>query len=214
MRVSWRLGVTLILFAGAAIVLQMAPSVRGAENSVSVLAFPPTLGAWSEGGNVPEETLPSDPNETLSVRRTYRHGRQVAWVSVGLFVGQNDETRQASVNKIYPQRGVNLIEPVSFAAPLGGPSVGTTALPAVVLHQDSRRLLVVYWHQMGNRVFGNEYRFRLALMRDMIFARRAESILVRIATPASTDVEMADGLAAAAGLAPTVYAALGRETVR
>ncbi len=200
MRIGWRLGVILILFAGAAVVLQMAPPVRGAENSVSVLAFPPTLGAWSEGGNVPEETLPSDPNETLSVRRTYRHGRQVAWVSV--------------VNKIYPQRGVNLIEPVSFAAPLGGPSVGTTALPAVVLHQDSRRLLVVYWHQMGNRVFGNEYRFRLALMRDMIFARRAESILVRIATPASTDVEMADGLAAAAGLAPTVYAALGRETVR
>ena len=214
MRIGWRLGVTLILFAGAAVVLQMTPPVRGAENSVSVLAFSPTLGAWSEGGDVPEETLPSDPNETLSVRRTYRHGRQVAWVSVGLFVGQNDEARQASVNKIYPQRGVNLIEAVSFAAPLSGPSAGTTPLPAVVLHQGSRRLLVVYWHQMGNRVFGNEYRFRLALMRDMIFARRAESMLVRIAAPASTESEMADSLAAAAGLAPAVYAALGREAVR
>jgi EpsI family protein len=214
MRVGWRLGVTLILFAGAAVVLQMAPPVRGAENSVSVLAFPSTLGAWSEEGDVPEETLPPDPNETLSVRRTYRHGRQVAWISVALFVGQNDEARRASVNKIYPQRGVNLIEPVSFAAPLGGATTRATALPAVVIHQGARRLLVVYWHQMGKQVYGSEYRFRLALMRDMIFARRAESMLVRIAIPASTESEMADGLAAAAGLAPTVHAALGRETVR
>jgi EpsI family protein len=158
--------------------------------------------------------LPPDPNETLSVRRTYRHGRQVAWISVALFVGQNDEARRASVNKIYPQRGVNLIEPVSFAAPLGGATTRATALPAVVIHQGARRLLVVYWHQMGKQVYGSEYRFRLALMRDMIFARRAESMLVRIAIPASTESEMADGLAAAAGLAPTVHAALGRETVR
>ena len=58
-------------------------------------------------------------------------------VSVGLFVGQNDEARQASVNKIYPQRGVNLIEAVSFAAPLSGPSAGTTPLPAVVMNGKS-----------------------------------------------------------------------------
>jgi len=209
-RIGWRLGVTLILFAASAVVLHMAPPVKGAVNPASLYAIPMTLGTWIGAEGVPEEILPPDPNEKISVRRTYRNGNHLAWVSVALFVGQDDAARRASINKIYPQRGASLIEPVSFAVPLDGSAAGPITLPAVIVHQDSRRLLVAYWHQIGNRVYGNEYRFRLALMRDVIFARRADTLLVRIATPAGPAAQVADDLAVVAGLAPSVYAVLGQ----
>jgi len=167
-----------------------------------------TLGTWVGAEGVPEEILPPDPNEKISVRRTYRNGNHLAWVSVALFVGQHDDARRASINKIYPQLGASLIEPTSFIVPLDASAAGPVTLPAVIVHQGSRRLLVAYWHQIGNRVYGNEYRFRLALMRDVIFARRADALLVRIATPANSQSEVADGVAAVAKLAPTLYAEL------
>ena len=214
MRTGWRLGVTLILFAVSAVVLRMIPPVMGAVNPVSLYAVPMTLGTWVGAEGAPEEILPPDPNEKISVRRTYRNGNHLAWVSVALFVGQDDDARRASIDKIYPRRGASLIESFSFAAPLDGSAAGPMTLPAVIVHQDSRRLLVAYWHQIGNRVYGNEYRFRLALMRDVIFARRADALLVRIATPAGPATQVADDLAVVAGLAPFIYAALGQETAK
>ena len=211
MRTGWRLGVTLILFAAGAVVLHMAPPVKGAVNPVSLYAIPMTFGTWAGAEGVPEEILPPDPNEKISVRRTYRKGEHLAWVSVALFVGQDDDARRASIIKIYPRRGVSLIELVSFAVPLNGSAAGPVTLPAVIVNQDSRRLLVAYWHQIGNRVYGNEYRFRLALMRDVIFARRADALLVRIATPTGPASQVADDLAVLAGLAPSICAALGQE---
>jgi EpsI family protein len=195
----------LILFAAGALVLRMAPPVTGAVNPVSLSAVPMTLGTWVGAEGVPEEILPPDPNEKISIRRTYRNGVQLAWLSVALFVGQDDDARRASINRIYPQRGASLIETVSFAVPLNGSAAGPVTLQAVIVHQTSRRLLVAYWHQIGDRLYGSEYRFRLALMRDIIFARRADALLVRIATPANSESEVADGLAAVAKLAPTLY---------
>jgi EpsI family protein len=180
---GWRLGVILLLCAATAAVLYLAPPVSSATNPLAVYAVPTTLGSWSGGDGAPEEILPVDPNERVSVRRTYRSGDHVAWVSVALFVGQDNESRRASINKIYPQRSVSRIESVAFAAPLNGPAASPIALPAVIIHQDARQLLVAYWHQIGARAYGSEYGFRLALMRNIVWARRADSMLIRIATP-------------------------------
>jgi len=130
---------------------------------------------------------------------------------VALFATQEDEARRASVNKIYPQRNVSLIEPVTFAAPLKGPTASPITLPTVMVHQDSRRLLVAYWHQIRYEVYGSEYRFRLALMRDLIFAQRTDTLLIRIATPANPERPVADDLAVVVELAPSVYAALAQK---
>jgi EpsI family protein len=200
----------LILFAATAGILHMAPPVTDAMKPVSVYAVPMTLGTWSGADGVPEEILPADPNEKLSVRRTYRNGDHLAWITVALFVGQD----RGSINKIYPQRSVNRIEPVTFTAALNGSATSPLVLPAVIIHQDSRRLLVAYWHQIGNRVYGDEYRFRFAQMRDMVFARRADSMLVRIATPAGPAPQLGMDLATVAGLASDMYAALGGDISR
>lgn len=208
MRTGWRLGVILILFAAGAVVLRVAPPVTGAVNPVSLYAIPLTLGTWVGAEGVPDEILPPDPNEKISVRRTYRNGDHLAWVSVALFVRQDDDARRASINKIYPQRGASLIEPVSFAAPLNGSAAGPVTLPAVIVHQDSRRLLVAYWHQIDRQTFGGEYRFRLALTREILFARRADSILVRIAVPGTDRSGIAQALESVSTLAPLLYTAM------
>jgi EpsI family protein len=209
-RIGWRLGVILVLFAATVVVLHTTRPVTGSVNPVSLLALPETLGVWSGIDGVPEDVLPADPNEKLSVRRTYRHGTQVAWVSVALFVGQEDETRRASVNKIYPQRNVSLLEPAPSAVVLAVSPGNPHRLPAVIVHQEARRLLVAYWHQMGRRVYANEYRYRLALMSDLIFRRRSDALLVRIATPADPEPRATDHLASVGALASAVCASLGQ----
>ena len=211
MKTGWRLGMTLMLFGVGAAVLHLAPPVKAAVNPVLLFTLPMTLGEWSGADGVPEDILPRDPGENLSVRRTYRGGGHLAWVSVSLFAGQDEEARRGSINKIYPQHNVSLIEAVPFTARLGAPPVGPVTLPAVLVHQESERLLVAYWHQIGHSVYGSEYGFRLALMRDLIFARRADTLLIRIATPASRGRPVADDLAVVSSLASSVHAALSQE---
>ena len=206
---GWRLAVLLGLFAVTATILYLAPPVTSAINPVSLYAVPATLGSWSGVDGVPDEILPRDSNERAAVRRTYRNGDHVVWVSVALFAGQDSEGRRVSINRIYPQRSVSRIEPVSFAAPLNGPIASPVALPAVIIHQDSRKLLVAYWHQIGARVYGNEYGFRLALIRDTVLARRADSMLIRIAMPTDRKPQLALDLGMAERLAGELYAALG-----
>jgi len=209
MRVGLRLGTVLVLFAAAAFLLHSAAPVTGAVNPASVYAVPSTLGVWTGSDGAPEDVLPVDSSEKISVRRTYHHGDQVAWVSVALFVGQDNEIRRASVNRIYPGRAVNRIESVSLSAPLYGAGTSPVALSAVVVQQEAHRLLVAYWHQIGRRVFGNDYRFRFALMRDMVVDRHADSMLVRIATPAGPESQLSADLAVVERLAVDLYAALG-----
>jgi len=208
-RVGLRLGTLLILFAAAALLLHSAAPVTGAVNPASVYAVPTSLGDWTSSDGVSEDVLPIDSSEKISVRRTYRHGDQVAWVSVALFVGQDNEIRRASVNRMYPARAVNWIEPVSLSAPLYGPGTSPVVLSAVVVQQEGHRLLVAYWHQIGRRAFGNEYSFRFALMRDMVVDRHADSMLVRIAIPAGPESQLSADLAVVERLAVDVYAALG-----
>jgi len=215
MKMGWRLTLTLMLFGAGAAMLHLAPPVKASVNPVLLFSLPMTLGEWAGADGVPDDVLPEDPSEKLSVRRTYKSGGHVAWVAVSLFVGQDDEASRGSINKIYPQRGVSLIEAVPFTARLDAPPASSVTLPAVLVHLESeQRLLVAYWHQIGNSVYGSEYGFRLALMRDLIFARRADTLLIRIATPASGGRPVADDLAVVASLAPSVHAALRQESAR
>ena len=101
------------------------------------------------------------------------------------------------------------IESVAFAAPLNGPASRPIALPAVIIRHDARELLVAYWHQIGTRVYGSEYGFRMALMRNIVWARRADSMLIRIATPWGPTPEVAMDRALVERLAAELYAGLG-----
>lgn len=201
-----RLGVVLGLLAGVVAALHWLPPVQDRGAPALGQALPSTLGAWTATDGAPEAFLPSDGHEAAAVRRTYRNGERVAWISVALFTHQDEPLRRPSVRHIYPETHVPLIEPADLTMALDG--ARPTTLPARVIHRSRRQHVVVYWHQIGGRVYGSEYWYRWALVRRILLARRGDSILVRIAVPVDPPQGLPRSLRVAAEFGPPLYTAL------
>lgn len=201
----WRLGIVLGLLAGAAGAAYGTPPVPERETSGVLDRLPTTLAGWTARDGIPESLLPPDPHEIAAVRRTYRSGQRIAWISVALFTRQDDPLRRVSVNHVYPDRQVALVEPVDITVALDGSS--PTTLRARVIHRGGEQHAIVYWHQIQRRTYGSEYSFRWALMRRILVARRGDSVLVRIAVPVD-QTDPARSLAGVAELGPSLHAAL------
>jgi EpsI family protein len=201
----WRLGIVLGLLAGAAGVAYGTPPLPEREGPGVLDRLPTTLSGWTATDGIPESLLPPDPSERAAVRRTYRRGQRIAWISVALFTRQDDPLRRVSVNRIYPEEQVALVESVAITVALDGSS--PTTLHARVIHRGSERHAIVYWHQIEHRAYGSEYWFRWALMRRTLVARRGDSILVRIAVPVD-QADLARSLGSVAELGPPLHAAL------
>jgi EpsI family protein len=171
-RTGRRLAVVLGLLVVTAGVGYVTPSVRECPSPPALDTLPAALAGWTDADGIPDGVLPVDASETATMRRTYRSGQRVAWVSVALFTRQDEPDRRASVNRIYPEKDVSMLERVALPP-----------IAAVVVSRPDRRFVVAYWHQIGGWMYASESRFRLALMRDILFARRGNSLLVRIAVP-------------------------------
>jgi EpsI family protein len=205
---TWHLSVTLALLAIAGVAIHLTPAVPDSEPSRSVISIPETLGGWTSTEGAPEALLAQDPNEKVSVRRTYRYSDHVAIVSVALFTRQDDPARRASINLIYPQRGASLIERLSFELKLGRNGEKSVSLPTLVVHDGDRLLAALYWHQIGKETYSSEYRLRLVLLGQILFARRANMLLVRIAVPATGTEGVPAALRTASEIAPLLYKAI------
>ena len=204
---GWRASMLLVLMAMAFGVIAFVPPVQDGDRGFGVNAIPTSLAGWAATDGAPEEALPRDPNETVSFRRTYREGDRVAWVSVALFVRQDDPKRRASLNLVHPEANAKRIEGLRVPISLNGTADTPVTLPAKVIHAGDGRLLVVHWYQIGGRIYGSEYWYRLALLRDVLVERRADTVLVRIAVPA--DRGGPEGaLRVVATLAPPLYASV------
>jgi EpsI family protein len=201
-----RLGVVLGLLAGVVGGMHWLPPVRDREAPALGQALPSTLGRWTATDGVPEAFLPSDGHEAAAVRRTYRNGERVAWISVARFTHQDEPLRRPFVQHISPETHVALIEPAGLTMALDG--ARPTTVSAWVIHRGDRQHVVVYWHQIGGRVYGSEYWYRWALGRRILLARRGDSLLVRIAVPVDPPQGLPPSLSVAAELGPPVYAAL------
>ena len=208
MRAGWRLAVVLALLAAAGSVSFLAPRVGERSGGAGLYGLPATLGGWTAGEAVPDGALPEDPNEKIVVRRGYRRGERVAWVSVALFSRQDLPDRRASLNLIYPERNATRIDPMPLTLALNGSPDRTLTLPAVVVQREEQRLLVAYWHQIGPRAYGGEYAYRLALMRDILVDHAADMVLVRIAVPIAAGESPSQALGPVREIAPALYAAV------
>ena len=202
-----RLGVVLGLLTSVGGGVHWFPPVRDREAPSMDKALPSTLGGWTAMDGVPEAVLPLDDHEAAVVRRTYRNGERVAWISVALFTHQDEPLRRASVQHIYPETHVTRIEPADLTVALDGQT--PTALPARLIHHlGGRQHVVAYWYQMGGDVYGDEYSYRWALVRRIILARRGDSLVVRIAVPVDQAHEASQSLSVAAELGPPLYRTL------
>jgi len=167
-------------------------------------ALPSTLGAWTAMDGVPEAVLPFDDHEAAAVRRTYRNGERVAWVSVALFTHQDEPLRRASVQHIYPETHVIRIERADLTVALDG-QTPTTVPARLIQRRGDRQHVVAYWYQIGGYIYSSEYSYRWALVRRILLARRGDSLLVRIAVPVDQAHGASQSLSAAAELGPPLY---------
>ena len=201
-----RLGAVLALLASAGCAVHWLPPLRDREAPPLDKALPNRLGAWTTTDGVPETVLPFDDHEAGGVRRTYRDGQRVAWISLGLFTHQDEPLRRPSVQRIYPEARAVRIEAAALTMAFDG--LGPTTVAARVIHGDGRQHVVAYWYQIGRHVYGSDYWYRWALVRRIVLARRGDSLLVRIAVPVDRTQGLSRPLSAAAELGPPLYAAL------
>jgi len=206
-RASRRMAVLLGLVAAAAATITLAPPVREERNG-ALHALPSTIGDWLATEGAPEWALPIDPNENVTVRQTYRQGERIVWVSVAFFSRQDDPSRRNSLSSIYPEVSASRIDRFALPITLDGASQSAVSVPAVVIYRNQQRQVVVYWHQLGRRAYGSEYKYRLALMREVLFQRRADTLLVRVAIPLNATQTPEDALTIVSEIAPPLYAAL------
>lgn len=199
------------MLAAAAAAIYLGPPVREGRRPLALDLLPLSLDGWGGSDGIPESALPVDPNEIMAVRRTYRDEHRVAWISVALFTRQDDPGRRPSINLLYPEKGASRVERVSFTVSLTRPPGRAVSLPAVVIHRKDQRLIVAYWYQIGRDVYGSEYSFRLALLRSILFERRGDALLVRIAIPGEADSRPAAALDAVGRLAGPLYMALSQD---
>lgn len=202
---GWRLGIVLGLLAGAAGMAYGRPAVPERATLDMADGLPTTLAGWTATDGVPESLLPRDPHEIAAVRRAYRRGERTVWISAALFTGQDDPRRRVSINHLYPDRQLALVEPAAITVALDGSS--PTTLHARVVHRGRERHAIVYWHQIEHRIYGDEYSLRWALLRRILVARRGDSVLVRIAVPVD-QADLSGSLGSVAELAPPLHAAL------
>lgn len=208
MRGAWRLLVVLALLGAAALAMRLAPQIAEPGLGLALWALPPSLAGFTGSEGAPESALPVDPNETLGIRRAYRQGSQTAWVSVALFSRQHEPGRRPSISLVYPERSTSFIERTALPISLNGRPGTAMSLPTVVVHRGKERLVVAYWYQIGREPFASPYLYRAALLRSILFARRADAALVRIAVAAAEGEALESSLGVVTRLAPSLYSAV------
>lgn len=208
MRGAGRLAVLLGLIGATAAFVALTPQGQDGEGGTKLSAMPVELAGWTSTWDAPEWALPRDPNEGTTVRRTYQRGDRVIWTSVALFTRQNAAGRRPSIDRIYPEKNTSRIDRLTLPVALNGVPGGSLRLPVIIGQKEQQRLVVVYWHQLGGSAYGTEYGYRLALMREVLFRRPAESALVRIAMSMRPTDAMDESLRVASEIAPPLYGAV------
>lgn len=203
-----RLVLLLALVAAATATLALTPGIR--EGATSIAPHRLDVPEWRIADGVPESALPRDPNETSTIRRTYAKGQRTVWVSAALFGRQHDPTRRASVNLIFPEANTSRIDRAVLRIAVDGRGDDRTEVPVLVGQKGGHRLAVAYWYQLGARPYGDNYRYRLALLRQTLVERRADAGLVRVASPLVAGEALEEFGAIVADLAPVLHGVLGQ----
>lgn len=200
--------VVLALVAGAVLAIQSASAIRERGSDGGLPHLSADVAGWQSSYGAPDWALPADPRETDARRRTYRKGSAEACVSVALFTRQGEPRRRASLDRIHPEKGVSRIEQLRVAVALNGSPRSAVDVPALLLHHDRQRVLIAYWHQRGGAVYGSQYRYRLAVLGDVLLRRPADATLVRIGVPLGASESVEGGRRTVAELAPALHAAV------
>ncbi len=214
-KLSIRLLVIAVVFAGTAVYLRAASRPEVLPARPSLVEFPLSLGSWV-GASAPE--FDNEVLEVLGVddyiTRVYQSTETTGGASraphqLGLYVGYYVSQRQ----------GDTIHSPMNCLPGAGWQPVSTSTVPIatgtqaeapvvnrVIIQKGEDRQLVLYWYQGRGRVIANEYLSKAYLVWDAGTRNRSDGALVRVISPIlRSEIGTADAERRANEFAAQVY---------
>jgi len=164
------------------------PPVRPIDPSLQF--FPVNLGEWSCIPLESEAALARDSSGNHSwVGRCSRAAGSIALdVQVGYASGASSRSRNLSPRLSHP--GIGVDDRWSFIPRDHSNSPETLPWHRVLLqHPSGRKLAVLYWYQIGDSTYRDDYSYRLALLVQRLLRRPAASQLIRMSVEVKAEDE-------------------------
>ena len=179
--------VAVLVSAGAVVMLPARGSSTTAASIAGDLRAPEVSG-WTVDGGVPAEVLPRDAAARAHWLGTYRRDGSTLWLAVGYYPDERDGQRPAAHDLLFPAHGWSDLSERRESIPLGdgGQSLAANVL---VMRTQERRLVIMYWYQIGDLNIASDHWYRARLLGKRLAGARADSALVRLVSevPAGAD---------------------------
>jgi EpsI family protein len=185
----------LVLVASAALAISAGPERIEVRREDS-LSLPPTMGDWQGLNEAPNELLlPPDIHASKQLAMTYRHGPEVVWVSVGVYLDQGEGRRPAARELLFPGQGWTTLSEGSVRIRVAG-EPGTSIPATLVVHtMAGQRAAILYWYQIGARSIASDHWYRAVGLYDRVIYGRADGALIRLGSPLALTVDPATAVA-------------------
>lgn len=183
MKKHWRFAVSVILLAGAALVLEARNGTEIIPQRPPLSSFPRSLNGW----NSSDVQITQDVLDVLGqgdfLLRDYRDASSQQHVSlfIAYFASQRAGDTIHSPKNCLPGAGWAPIQTdrITVAADGHAPFQANRYLIA----KSDQRQLVLYWYWAHNRAVASEYAAKFYLVTDSIRMHRTDGSLVRLSMP-------------------------------
>ena len=210
--VSYFLVVVAVLVSAGAVVLLPA---RGASTAAPIAMELRALEipGWIAEAGAPVEVLPPDAAARSHLLATYRRPGSTLWLAVGSYPDERDGQKPAAHDLLFPAHGWSDLSERRERIPLGdgGRSIGANVL---VMRTPERRLVVMYWYQIGALTVASDHWYRTRLLWNRLSAARADSALVRLASEVPAGLDAAAVLEIEKQFVASFYPALLHQLTR
>ena len=203
-----RVSVSLAIFLGALLVLQLRSAGEAVPIRKALDSFPARLGDWQErGGTILGADILNELTLTDYVMRDYVDG---TGRDLNLYIGYWDTQRKGAAihtpKNCLPGAGWEPIEASLVTIPLRPPHP-PIIVNRYVIQKDREQQVVLYWYQSQGQAVAGEVAARIAMVKSAILHNRTDGALVRVVSPVHGSIrETSDRLV---GYVQVLYPALG-----
>ncbi|MCX5752361.1 MAG: EpsI family protein [Candidatus Krumholzibacteria bacterium] len=225
-----RSSLIVVLFLAALIAYTYALRYRDIESppAPSLDSVPIEVGAFRGSTEAEDPQALELLGADATLFRTYRSDSgRVAWLFIGYFGTQHENSQIHSPKHCYPGAGWNILEEGSTRIALGD---GEIPAKSLVISDGVRTHYILYWFSSADGIVTNEFALKWNQMKNSLLARPQATAFVRFSMDATGFAEGASGndlvrfaralaprieeILRASGAAPRVGAGVGGYSAR
>ena len=187
-RFFYHITISVILLISTAVYLPSIGEVKAVPLARDLVQIPYRLGAWQGiDARMDDSVLAVLGVEDHLMRRYSARDGSDIWIYVGYYESQKEDDIIHSPKNCLLGNGW---EPVSSSRErielTEGPAK-TVEISRYLVQKGQKKDLVAYFYYSGRRVVSNDYLYRLGLLRDIIFKKRANGAFVKVSCSVTTD---------------------------